>query len=519
MNKACGMVRNMDKWNRTIQFGYARFKLWHIPALLFFSLVYVYAVNRVLLPSYYVYTARIIDYNKAFSPEKMLVALVLVVLMFFATMCVNTENLILNGVIRTLFYIYCAPMLLSYCLFEGESYERMIFLFVIYWTVLCFTGAFLSFALPKFGIKIFNNRKYERYVMAGLFLLMLAYLILKMPSFSLSLSIDNVYETREAYKKNASDLTTFFKSTLGTYICPAMIAFLFRRRKYVFGAGFCVFQVALYSMANDKFYLLMLAAGIAIGLSGFIKEFETYLYLAVVGISLCNLAAVHGYLVNFIFNIFVRRFFILPAWLNYLYVSFFSHREVIGWSQDTFLIDRFFSDTYPMSVPGLISARFFKGQVANPNAGMLAEAYSRFGFAGLFIYPLLLVMLIGMIGYFYRETPDEVKYVISIALAVALGNDVITSTSFVFIILIVIVFSLLLRADTKTRRRTVRGRKGKNFEKDNTHNQPVLCTGKYHSIHKIYKDRKVSAGYRQLQICGNNKKLRRQEGSSSRKGS
>ena len=454
----------MDKWTRTIQFGYARFKPWHIPALLFFSLVYVYAVNIVLLPSYYVYTARIIDYNKAFSAEKLIIAMVLVILMFFATMCVNTDNKIMDGVVRTLFYIYCAPMLLSYCLFEGEGYTRMVFLFVIYWSVFCFFAALLTFYVPRLSIKVFNNRKYEHYLMAGLFVLMLAYIILRMPNFSLSLSIDNVYETREEYKKNASDITTFFKSTLGTYICPAMIAFLFRKKRFIYGAGFCVFQVALYSMANDKFYLLMLAVGIGIGLSGFIKEFETYLYLAVVGISLCNLAAVHGYLVNFIFNIFVRRFFVLPAWLNYLYVSFFSHREIIGWSQDTFLVDRFFTDTYPASVPSLISTRFFKGQVANPNAGMLAEAYSRFGFAGCSVYPLLLVMLIGLVGYFYKETTDEVKYVISIALAVALGNDVITSTSFVFIIIIVLVFSLMLRGSKNARGRILSGRRKENAD-------------------------------------------------------
>ena len=130
---------------------------------------------------------------------------------------------------------------------------------------------------------------------------------------------------------------------------------------------------------------------------------------------------------------------VIPAYLNYVYFDFFSDHQAIWWRQDTFFIDKFFSPIYSVAVPLQISDVYFNGLEGNPNAGMFAEAVSRCGYWGIFIYPILICLLIQLLDRSLSMAAEEVKFIFAVCIAMGISNDVITSTSFVLVLIILLI--------------------------------------------------------------------------------
>lgn len=423
--------------------------MWAIVAIDVFCIVYAFAVTRLLTDSYMVYATPVISYEKHFSAAKMIACILILDFLYVYLEMLDLEEGIIKYVVKTLFLIYCVPMVMSYSLYEHNNFFSFLIFFILYWMILCLASKTIRFEIKTHNKVGLSNILVERILYACSVILIVAYIVHEIPNFSLSISLEDVYEYRSSYKQNANYYTTVIKSAFGLFICPAMIVQSLRSKRKIVSILYIVLQVALFSMAKDKSYLLLLIICLVIGLMPNLKEYDFYLSGAVwISVVFC-IIAMAGILSNLLFNIFIRRFYETPAWINYLYFDFFSAHKKIWWRQDTFLIDKLFSPVYQDSVPSLIAKNYFSNLVANPNGGMFAEAYSRCGVFGIIIYPVLFAILLNFLHQRFKNANKEVVYIISIAFSMAVCNDVITSTSFVLSMVILMIYATMFKGDAQ----------------------------------------------------------------------
>lgn len=433
---------------KSIKVGRERITFRDIIVLLIFCSIYVIAVKLILSEYYFVYSEPIISYEKSFSLFKLPLCFLVIIALYIFTLSINTTNKINDYSIKILFILYTVPTIMSYCLFQYAHILEFWLISICYWLSLCLCSKYLilDFRKTKYTIK-------SQKLWCGITILLLiwgiVYFFSKIQGFRFSLSLSNVYDTRQKFKDSSNDWMVFFKTALGEFICPCFVVYSIEKKSYIKMVISILLQIALFSLAKDKIFLLLILMAIVFGFFGkkICKSFHLCLGIGMGGVACLNIIAIWGIMQNLIFNIFVRRFFVIPSWLNYLYFDFFFSSSKIGWKQDTFLIDKLFTPVYTENVPELISKQYFNNAVSNPNAGMLAEAYSRFGILGIVIYPILIVMLFNIFNYFFKDSSDSVKLTVSFSLAIILCNDVITSTSFVMSITIVLLCSFIFKEE------------------------------------------------------------------------
>lgn len=422
--------------------------------ILFYCLMYILAINWALKENYMKGELIVSSYEKAFSPARMILCLVAVVaLKRYTFAMVNRKENVSFYIIRVLFFLYQIPLTLSFCLFDHNNFFEFIFLEMIYWMFLCLALHFVSTFHPGRSSRINFQIPRSLFRLAGIVVILLG-LVLSLRAIggiTVSFSLSGIYRMREAFKQSASDIVTFFKSAVGGYLCPCIIAYYIARKRWILGAGACVVQAAFYLMARDKMYLFMLPIAIGVGLIGrFIKSnFDGFMSKAYVGYGAALFLAAVNIKRTLIMELLTRRIMVVPTYLNYIYFDYFTLNTPIWWRQDTFLIDKLFTPVFSQSVPLQISEVYFKKLEGNPNAGMFAEAVSRCGYFGVIIYPILLALLFMMFDRLYKNTDAEVRIVLGICLAIAVSNDVITSTSFVITTCLILIGSCFFRNGKK----------------------------------------------------------------------
>lgn len=427
------------------KFGKIRICFLQVVAVVFFCTVYALGVNIVLSENYYVAYTSAASYNKFFSIIHFCLGILVCIFLFVITEWATVENSIISYVLKFCYWLYCIPVCLFPMLFEHKLEVQFGVCAIFYWIFLCIAAKYIRI---RFKRETVNLPIYiKRFLMLASIVAIIIIIAKSLPNFTLSFSLNEVYDTRADYKTNASDWMTFVKTAFGAYICPGLLAYFIAKREKIDTFIFLILQIAVFSFAKDKTYLFDLFMAIALGAVGkrFIDNPKRYFNIGIFMFSGINILAVLGQYSNFIFNIVTRRIMVVPSWLNYLYFEFFSQHEKLLWRQDVFLIDKLFTAPYDSSAPLLISEKYLKGLVTNPNAGLLAEAYAQFGIVGIIIYPVLIVVLLNIINHFYKNATSEVILMISFSLAFSLSNDTIMSTSFIATMIIICLYSSLFR--------------------------------------------------------------------------
>ncbi|MCI8813744.1 MAG: hypothetical protein HFH61_00570 [Lachnospiraceae bacterium] len=352
--------------------------------------------------------------------------------------------------LKVLFILYQIPVSMTLCMFGRDKMLKFWLLEMIYWINICIVAHTFNRSNKTVSISFGYSRlpiKYIRIILVVILATGIAMSIRSLGTFNFSISLSGVYDFRRYYKENSNDLITFFKSALGAFLGPTLITYYVYKRKIIPAIFFVIIQIIFFSMARDKTYLFLLPIAILLGIFGDgvvsnIRKYMSYMCMAISGFSL--LAALNIFR-TIIFELLIRRMFVVPAFLNYIYFFFFDSNEPIWWRQDTFLIDKPFTPVYSESVPLVIANRMLNGRETNPNAGMFAEAYSRCGIFGIIIYPLLVILMLRLVDKCFKNAPAITKITLACCLAVFMGNDVITSTSFVCTVVLMLFGSTYFR--------------------------------------------------------------------------
>lgn len=354
------------------------------------SFVLIFAYKLILDASYYFvispvwgYMGFIFDFNFFKLIESFFILFIV-----FSFMPKNSERL--SAVMIWLMILFCYIPMLTLFAMKDEARSFM-YPVTFFWVFI-----FLLVDTPYITIKLLRGSKtikYFLYFTISVLGLSLLYLSL---GFSLQFDLSKVYEVREKFGETRIPLSGYFISWLGYILNPVFFAIFIRRRKLIMAAMIVLFELFLFSSTGNKTLLFALVfvsvlmwtigrknplALIAAGLAGVIG-FGIFSYF------------VFGDL--WIASLFTRRAILDQPQQYFFYYDFFSKHEFTFLSQHHIFL--YFSDyPYHLEPPNLIGKVYFGSQMNSANTGIIGDAFMNFGFSGLFIWGVILILLFKVI--------------------------------------------------------------------------------------------------------------------------
>lgn len=213
--------------------------------------------------------------------------------------------------------------------------------------------------------------------------------------FSFNFNLMKVYEIRSRYAELVTILGGYLLNWLAYIINPVFFALFLRKRKWFPVALILFSQFLLFSITGNKTFLFSLPFVLVLI---WIITRKNALSCMAIGISGAILLGMFSYwLIGdvWISSLFTRRTLFIPSQLSFLYYDFFSKNESVLLSHSVF---RFFTDyPYHLNPANLISAVYFNRPEGSANSGIVGDAYMNFGFGGLFLWGILLVIILRLI--------------------------------------------------------------------------------------------------------------------------
>ena len=202
--------------------------------------------------------------------------------------------------------------------------------------------------------------------------------------------------------------------------------YLSNKKKTSYVIGFIVFLN--YSIGGHKtviFYLFLCIIGVI-----FYKKNKVYLFSW--GLALVNFICLLEFkLLNtfFLCATITRRVMFIPAQLNYWYYDFFTVNPLDYYKQ-SFLRYFGFKSVYNSPIPKAVVG-FIKGRgEMNDHNGLVSEGFSNLGFIGVFIHPIILIIVIKLMSSAAKGIEIKFLFLPIIVVGLMIMSGTITSALF-----------------------------------------------------------------------------------------
>ncbi|NLC39240.1 MAG: hypothetical protein GX779_08200, partial [Clostridia bacterium] len=184
-------------------------------------------------------------------------------------------------------------------------------------------------------------------------------------------------------------------------INPALMGWAFWRKKMSLVLAFTGLQVVFFGISSHKAVLFYPAAILAVYLFAERRRGLHLMTWGLIGVVLASSACSVLFDYHWLSSLFIRRGFLLPAQLNFVYHELFSQmghvfmsNSVLAWLFD-----------YPFHVkPVLLVSEYLYGHHDTwANNGFLATGYMHFGYAGMIIFSIIVGMLLWLADILVRK--------------------------------------------------------------------------------------------------------------------
>ncbi|MDV3354469.1 hypothetical protein [Dietzia sp. IN118] len=240
-------------------------------------------------------------------------------------------------------------------------------------------------------------------------------------------NLDDVYAIRDGYRQTVAEsgaLIGYLVRLQGNVINPLiLIRGLYGGPKWLLAVGL-IGQWLIYSITGFKTVLLSGFAIFAIALlfrlygslrlSTFIGYFAGFSILALV---IDKLTAS-----MFLSTVFIYRTLLMPGTLPSAYFDYFSHREFYKW-EDSVISFWSSSSNHNSSLSYLIGQYMTGNSEVSANSHLIADGYGNFGFLGVAIELIVLLLILFALASSARGLPLPVICSLSIAPLFALINS------------------------------------------------------------------------------------------------
>lgn len=248
----------------------------------------------------------------------------------------------------------------------------------------------------------------------------------------LNFNIFSVYDFRSDAADNLIGLYGYLSPIFGKVVIPVLIALSLFTKKYIYLMLGVVFSVLVFSLTSHKSPLIYPL--IIILIYYIVNKFFNFKVLFLIVLILLSVySAFDFYLMmntseGAFGSFFFRRALILPAYLNYLYIDFFSINDFYYWANSKFSFGLITTE-YQYSAAYQIGSEYFGNPESGANTGLVGSGYSNFGIFGVTIYSILTGLLI---SYFYASSKvigakEVFSYSFILFLTIILSTDLSTA--------------------------------------------------------------------------------------------
>jgi len=306
------------------------------------------------------------------------------------------------------------PMLTIFA-FKDES---RIFMYA----VTCFwIFVLLLLHLPRVNLPSLKESKIIRFLIIISFSAIVLFAIYNYLGFSFNLDLTRVYDIRTQYVQTKIPLAGYYFNWMGYVVNVAFFALFINKKKWIFAALIAVLQLLLFSSTGNKTFLFALP--FALALMWITARKNPLFYIAGGMIAIMIMAMLSHLIVGniLISSLFTRRTLLVPAHLAFYYFDFFSSNGPIFLSHSIF---RFFLNyPHPLNPPHLIAMVYFDKPETAANNGIVGDAFMNFGFIGLVLWSILLVIILKLVDSCSKGKDIKIGIAVVALSVIALTNS------------------------------------------------------------------------------------------------
>lgn len=353
----------------------------------FFVLLYRCSLDIVyyaLLSKWYGYAG----FNLKFDSLHWIVSMLLLLLAIPALFKFTKRSCMSDVIMLLLVYLSFIPFTTMVAFFPYKS--DFIYANSIYWLLFFFLMRNLPVPQRICAIRTVDNDMVLTAVEA-LFAFVIIYISWRYAGFRFTISISNVYEYRLEAKMASIPMILRYLFAASRAVNPILLTYSMDRKKTVNVILLIVLQILSFSFDGSKTVLFTTLLGVLL------YYFYTETQLKKIPIymtGLCVLTFLETTLLHTIFLLayLVRRVMFVPNQLSAYYFDFFT-THTPDYYRQSFL--RFFGAQSPyIDIDHLIAAIYFGKQEMGANSGLISDAITNMGIAGIIIMPIILALLL-----------------------------------------------------------------------------------------------------------------------------
>jgi len=258
-------------------------------------------------------------------------------------------------------------------------------------------------------------------ILLSLSLAVIGFIVLLGGTRYLNLDLSTVYEFRSDAASNLPRIFGYFSPLVSKVMLPfSLLLALINRDKLLMLVSIAgsVMMFGLTAHKGPVFYpFAVLALYFVLGAKNVVRML-LFGYLFILGISLLDFA-LQGYWIG---SLMLRRTFLVPAHLNYLYYDYFSNYSFVLWAQSkiTFgIID----SPYNIDTSHLIGSVYLGNELTGANTGWIGSGYMNAGFLGMLLYAVILGLLMAILNAYSKSIDKRIVSAIIIAPMLTVMNS------------------------------------------------------------------------------------------------
>jgi len=248
----------------------------------------------------------------------------------------------------------------------------------------------------------------------------------------------DVYETRLKFRDIKVDLLAYLINPLTRIFLPIILVVSILRKQYFLSFTAILGIIFLFLCGAFKSYFFGLIAVILFINGDYYKKLKIFLLII---LAFCSIGVVIAHITGniMLLDLFTRRIFFLPPFLDNHYYNLFNHNFTF-WSHNP--IGSLFSRShFDKPIPIAIGEIIFKKEGVNANVGVITEGFISLGFIGVIIHSFIL----SLIFIFIKELRLHPSFfgIVFIFIFVALNSFLtimFTTHGLLFLIIIALLF-------------------------------------------------------------------------------
>ena len=358
--------------------------IWSFLSVLFYKIV--------LDLSYYFVISNIWRYDKFelhINNLKLIESYSLLIIVF--AMMPKSSKKLSDVVIWLLILLSYIPMLTLFA-FKDES---RIYMYAVtgFWVLI-----FLLLHMPRISISSLKKTqsKIISYVIFFALAIIVIILIYKYCGISINFNLLKVYDIRSRYVALKIPFAGYVFTWVAYILNPMLFIIFLIRRKWISLTLIIFLQILLFSVIGMKAFLFAIPFVLFLA---WIANRGNPLFLMASGFSgIVSLGMISYWLIDdmWISSLFTRRTLLVPAQLSFFYYDFFS-KNVHTFLSHHQIFRVFLNYPYHLSPPHLIADVYFNQPQMGANNGIYGDAYMNFGFIGLVLWAILLIIILKLI--------------------------------------------------------------------------------------------------------------------------